>query len=168
MFFRRWLINKNEWLIHITGPLVSQSLSPDGPFRMASMPAVRYDLNAGLPTCLWYDSLNIRIIWLLLCLWNLCNLIWYLYLFMLNRFCLSLKIESESESQFLIVMSDTQIRKDTPNDTHSLFVYELFKTKSHNLSLSYGLTWQKGETKCANGNGTLMAGFPISPGAVLD
>ena len=32
-----------------------------------------YDLNGGLPTCLWYDSLYIRIIWLLLCLWNLCK-----------------------------------------------------------------------------------------------
>ena len=42
-------------------------------FPVASMPAVRYDLNGGLPTCLWYDSLYIRIIWLLLCLWNLCK-----------------------------------------------------------------------------------------------
>ena len=42
------------------------------PFRVASMPAVRYDLNGGLPTCLWYNSLYIRIIRLLLCLSNLC------------------------------------------------------------------------------------------------
>ena len=33
------------------------------PFPMASMPAVRYDLNGGIPTYLWYDSLYIRIIW---------------------------------------------------------------------------------------------------------
>ena len=33
----------------------------------------RYDLNGGFPTCLWYDSLYIRIIWLLLCFWNLCK-----------------------------------------------------------------------------------------------
>ena len=42
-------------------------------FRVASMPAVRYYLNGSLPTCLWYDSLYIRIIWLLVCLWNLCK-----------------------------------------------------------------------------------------------
>ena len=42
-------------------------------FRVASMPAVRYDLNGGFPTCLWYDSLYIRIIWLLFCLCNLCK-----------------------------------------------------------------------------------------------
>ena len=53
---------------------------------------VRNDLNGGLPTCLWYDSLYIKIIWLLVCLWNLWNLIWYLYLFMLNKFCLSLSL----------------------------------------------------------------------------
>ena len=34
---------------------------------------VRYNLNGGLPTCLWYDSLYIRIIWLLLCLCNSCK-----------------------------------------------------------------------------------------------
>ena len=43
------------------------------PFRVAAMPAVRYDLNGGLSTCLWYDSLYIRIIWLLVCLWNVCK-----------------------------------------------------------------------------------------------
>ena len=42
-------------------------------FSVASMSAVRYDLNGGLPTYLWYDSLYIRIIWLLVCLWNLCK-----------------------------------------------------------------------------------------------
>ena len=30
-------------------------------------------LMGGLPTCQWYDSLYIRIIWLLVCLWNLCK-----------------------------------------------------------------------------------------------
>ena len=42
------------------------------PFRVASMPAVRYDLNGGLPACLCCDSLYIRIIWLLLRLRNFC------------------------------------------------------------------------------------------------
>ena len=39
------------------------------PFRVASMQVFRY----GLPTCLWHDSLYIRIIWLLVCLWNSCK-----------------------------------------------------------------------------------------------
>ena len=43
------------------------------PFWVASMPAVRCDLNGGLPMCLWYDSLYIRIKWLLVFLWNLCK-----------------------------------------------------------------------------------------------
>ena len=43
------------------------------PFQVASMPAVRYDLNGGHPMCLLCDSLYIRIIWLLVCLWNLCK-----------------------------------------------------------------------------------------------
>ena len=43
------------------------------PFRVASTPAVRSDLNGGFPTCLWCDSLHIRIIWLLVYLWNLCK-----------------------------------------------------------------------------------------------
>ena len=43
------------------------------PFRVASMPAVRYDLNGGLPACLCCDSLYIRIIWLLVRLRNLCQ-----------------------------------------------------------------------------------------------
>ena len=70
------------------------------PFRVASMPAVRYDLNGGLPTCLWYDSLCVRIIWLLLCLWIYVNLIWYLYLFMFNKSCLSLRLSLQFESIF--------------------------------------------------------------------
>ena len=43
------------------------------PSRVATMPAVRYDVNGGLPTCLWYHSLYTRIIWLLLCFWNICK-----------------------------------------------------------------------------------------------
>ena len=40
-------------------------------FVGASMSAIRYDLNGGLPTCLWYDSLYTRNIWLLVYLWTL-------------------------------------------------------------------------------------------------
>ena len=43
------------------------------PFWVASMPAIKYDFNGGLLTCLWYDSSYIRNIWLLVFLWNLCK-----------------------------------------------------------------------------------------------
>ena len=62
------------------------------PFRMAFIPAVRYDLSGGLPTCLWYDSLYIRIIWLLVYLWNLCKADMVFVFFMLNKFFLSLSL----------------------------------------------------------------------------
>ena len=65
------------------------------PFRVASMPAVRYDLNGGLPMCLWYDWQYIRIIWLLLCLWNLCKP----DLVPVSIYVESILSESESESK---------------------------------------------------------------------
>ena len=59
------------------------------PFRVAPMPVAGYELNGGLRTCLWCDSLYIRIIWLLDYL-IICeiyvNLIWYLHVFMSNKF----------------------------------------------------------------------------------
>ena len=62
------------------------------PFRVAPIPAVRYDLNGGLPTCLWYDSLYIRIIWLLLCLLNLCKPDMVPVSSYVEKFCLSLNL----------------------------------------------------------------------------
>ena len=60
------------------------------------MLAVRYDLNGRLPTCLKsiiYQEYSVVAYW-----WFFVNLIWYLYLFELNKHCLSL---SESESFWL-------------------------------------------------------------------
>ena len=55
--------------------------------------AVRYDLNGGLPTCPWYDSIYIRIIWLLLCLWNLCKPDMVpVSIYVEYQFCLSLSL----------------------------------------------------------------------------
>ena len=54
------------------------------PFRVASMPAVRYDRSGGLPTCLWlfiYQDYSVICISKKL----MKNLIWYLYISLLNK-----------------------------------------------------------------------------------
>ena len=60
------------------------------PLRVAPMPAVRYDLNGGLPTCIRFIIYQEYIV-IVYC-YVFCKLIWYLYLFWLNKHCLSLSL----------------------------------------------------------------------------
>ena len=61
------------------------------PLRVASMPAVRSDLNGGLLTCLCFIMYQEYTV---ICIFDQMhvNLIWYLYPFMLNKICLSLSL----------------------------------------------------------------------------
>ena len=61
---------------------------------MAPITAVRYDLNGGLPTCIWFIIYQEYMV-IVYCYVFFVNLIWFLYLFWLNKHCLSL---SKSES----------------------------------------------------------------------
>ena len=61
------------------------------PLWVAPMPAVRYDPNGGLPTCIRfiiYQEYMFFVYWYAFFV----NLIWYLYLFWLNKHCLSLSL----------------------------------------------------------------------------
>ena len=60
------------------------------PIHVAPIPAVRYDLNGGLPRCIRfiiYQEYMVIVYWCVLV-----NLILYLYLFWLNKHCLSLNL----------------------------------------------------------------------------
>ena len=73
------------------------------PLRVAPMPAVRYDLNGGLPTCIRliiYQEYMAILYW---CVFV--NLIWYLYLFWLNKHCLSRNL-SDISSDSTVQMTD--------------------------------------------------------------
>ena len=65
--------------------------------RVASMPAVRSDLNGGLLTCLCFIMYQEYTV---ICIFDQMhvNLIWYLYPFMLNKICLSLSLSLNSNS----------------------------------------------------------------------
>ena len=60
------------------------------PLRVAAMPAVRYDLNGGLPTGIRFIIYQEYVV-IVYCYFSV-NLIWYLYLFWLNKHCLSLSL----------------------------------------------------------------------------
>ena len=61
------------------------------PLRVALMPAVRYNLNGGLPTCIRFIIYQQYMV-IAYCYVFFVNLIWYLYLFWLNKHCLSLSL----------------------------------------------------------------------------
>ena len=61
------------------------------PLRVAPMPAVRYDLNGGLPTCIRLIIYQEYMV-IVYCCVLFVNLIWYLYLFWLNKHSLSLRV----------------------------------------------------------------------------
>ena len=65
------------------------------PLRVASMPAVRSDLNGGLLTCLCFIMYQEYTV---ICIFDQMhvNLIWYLYPFMLNKICLSLSLSGDA------------------------------------------------------------------------
>ena len=67
------------------------------PFRVASMPAVRYDLSGGLPTCLW---LSIYQDYSVICISKKLMWTWYgTCIFLLNKLCLSLSNSVELHPQ---------------------------------------------------------------------
>ena len=64
------------------------------PLRVAPMPAVRYDLNGGLRTCIRFIIYQEYMV-IVYCYFFV-NLIWYLYLLWLNKHCLGLSLSLES------------------------------------------------------------------------
>ena len=60
------------------------------PLRVALMPAVRYDLNGRLPTCIRFIIYQEYMV-IVYCYFFV-SLTWYLYLFWLNKHCLSLSL----------------------------------------------------------------------------
>ena len=63
------------------------------------MPAVWYDLNGGLPTCIRFIIYQEYMV-IVYCYVFFVNLIWYLYLFWLNKHCLSLSLSLCRQHQF--------------------------------------------------------------------
>ena len=61
------------------------------PLRMTPMPAVRYDLNGGFPTCIRFIIYQEYMV-IVYCYVFFVNLIWYVYLFWLNKHSLSLSL----------------------------------------------------------------------------
>ena len=61
------------------------------PLRVAPMPAVRYDLNGCVKTCIRFIIYQEYMVIVYCCVFFV-NLIWYLYLFWLNKHCLSLSL----------------------------------------------------------------------------
>ena len=84
------------------------------PLRVASMPAVRSDLNGGLLTCLCFIMYQEYTV---ICIFDQMhvNLIWYLYPFMLNKICLSLSLSCLYRSCRYIHVSGV------PIDWHSMY-----------------------------------------------
>ena len=92
------------------------------PLRVAPMPAVRYDLNGGLPTCIRFIIYQEYMV-IIYCYVFFVNLIWYLYLFWLNKHCLSLS-ESESCFQYFKRISSVLVVACNRHRTHVKPVWE--------------------------------------------
>ena len=100
------------------------------PFRVASMPAVRYDLSGGLPTCLLlfiYQDYSV------ICIFK--KLMWSWYgtcIFLLNKFCLSLSVWVWIQGERSTMEPGDQTLQDQNITIHnSIHNVNWFRTKSY-------------------------------------